>query len=222
MQKNIIWDLDNTLYFETEEYKDKLNEATAYAAIKEFNLPLDFDSATQKVKESYTVYRDGLEIFAKEYGISHKDLYKSYHNYKSGLISMIKPYDNLLNELKSIKCPQYIFSTSSRDICEKILKHIGIYEFFKDRFYSVEDFDAYKKNESTEVYEKLCEAIGVAPHDCIFIDDSYSNLNFAKQTGMTTIRIYYKDNSAKDMDFIDYAYKGIYECINELKKTHGC
>ncbi len=222
MQKNIIWDLDNTLYFETEEYKDKLNEATAYAAIKEFNLPLDFDSATQKVKESYTVYRDGLEIFAKEYGIPHKDLYKSYHNYKSGLISMIKPYDNLLNELKSIKCPQYIFSTSSRDICEKILKHIGIYEFFKDRFYSVEDFDAYKKNESTEVYEKLCEAIGVAPQDCIFIDDSYSNLNFAKQTGMTTIRIYYKDNSAKDMDFIDYAYKGIYECINELKKTHGC
>lgn len=222
MQKNIIWDLDNTLYFETEEYKDKLNEATAYAAIKEFNLPLDFDSATQKVKESYTVYRDGLEIFAKEYGIPHKDLYKSYHNYKSGLISMIKPYDNLLNELKSINCPQYIFSTSSRDICEKILKHIGIYEFFKDRFYSVEDFDAYKKNESTEVYEKLCEAIGVAPQDCIFIDDSYSNLNFAKQTGMTTIRIYYKDNSAKDMDFIDYAYKGIYECINELKKTHGC
>ena len=222
MQKNIIWDLDNTLYFETEEYKDKLNEATAYAAIKEFNLPLEFDSATQKVKDTYTVYRDGLEIFAKEYGIPHKDLYKSYHNYKSGLISMIKPYDNLLNELKSIKCPQYIFSTSSRDICEKILKHIGIYEFFKDRFYSVEDFDAYKKNESTEVYEKLCEAIGVAPQDCIFIDDSYSNLNFAKQTGMTTIRIYYKDNSAKDMDFIDYAYKGIYECINELKKTHGC
>ena len=222
MQKNIIWDLDNTLYFETEEYKDKLNEATAYAAIKEFNLPLDFDLATQKVKESYTVYRDGLEIFAKEYGIPHKDLYKSYHNYKSGLISMIKPYDNLLNELKSIKCPQYIFSTSSRDICEKILKHIGIYEFFKDRFYSVEDFDAYKKNESTEVYEKLCEAIGITPKDCIFIDDSYSNLNFAKQTGMTTIRIYYKDNSAKDMDFIDYAYKGIYECINELKKTHGC
>lgn len=218
MSENIIWDLDNTLYFETEEYKEKLNEATAYAAIKEFNLPLDFDSATQKVKESYSVYRDGLEIFAKEYGIPHKDLYKSYHNYKSGLIPMIKPYDNLLNELKSINCPQYVFSTSSRDICEKILKHIGIYEFFKDRFYSVEDFDVYKKNESSEVYEKLCEKIGIKPEDCIFIDDSYSNLNFAKKIGMTTVRVYYKNNSAKDMDFIDYAYKGIYECIAGLKE----
>lgn len=221
MQKNIIWDLDNTLYFETQEYKDKLNEATAFAAIREFNLPLDFDAATEKVKESYAVYRDGLEIFAREYGIPHKDLYKSYHNYKSGLIHMIKPYDNLLNELKSINCPQYVFSTSSRDICEKILKHIGIYEFFKDRFYSVEDFDVYKKNESAEVYEKLCEKIGIVPKDCIFIDDSYSNLHFAKKIGMTTIRIYYKNNSAKDMDFIDYAYKGIYECINELKKIYG-
>ena len=222
MQKNIIWDLDNTLYFETEEYKDKLNEATAIAAIKEFNLPLDFDAATQKVKESYSIYRDGLEIFAKEYGIPHKDLYKSYHNYKSNLISMIKPYDNLLNELQSINCPQYIFSTSSRNICEKILKHIGVYEFFKGRFYSVEDFNVYKKNESSEVYEKLCNKIGIIPQNCIFIDDSYSNLHFAKQIGMTTVRIYYRNNSAKDMNFIDYAYKGIYECINELKKIYNC
>jgi len=222
VQKNIIWDLDNTLYFETEEYKDKLNEATAIAAIKEFNLPLDFDAATQKVKESYSIYRDGLEIFAKEYGIPHKDLYKSYHNYKSNLISMIKPYDNLLNELQSINCPQYIFSTSSRNICEKILKHIGVYEFFKGRFYSVEDFNVYKKNESSEVYEKLCNKIGIIPQNCIFIDDSYSNLHFAKQIGMTTVRIYYRNNSAKDMNFIDYAYKGIYECINELKKIYNC
>ena len=68
MRKTIIWDLDNTLYFETEEYKNKLNEATAAAAIKEFNVPLDFKEATEKVKESYATYRDGLEIFSREYG----------------------------------------------------------------------------------------------------------------------------------------------------------
>lgn len=86
MRKTIIWDLDNTLYFETEEYKNKLNEATAAAAIKEFNVPLDFKEATEKVKESYATYRDGLEIFSREYGIPHKDLYVSYHNYKSELV----------------------------------------------------------------------------------------------------------------------------------------
>ena len=220
--KSIIWDLDNTLYFETEEYKNKLNEATALAAINEFKVPLDFATATQKVKESYSVYRDGLEIFAREYNIPHKDLYTSYHNYKSQLIKTIVPYENLLGKLQMIRCPQYVFSTSSRDICEQILKHIGLYDFFKDRFYSVEDFAVYKKNESSDVYAKLCEKIGLSPKDCIFVDDSYSNLDFAKKIGMTTVRIYYRNNSAKDMTFIDKAYKGIEECIIGLKEDFNC
>lgn len=222
MPKTIIWDLDNTLYFETEEYKDKLNEATAIAAIKEFKIPLDLATATEKVRESYAIYRDGLEIFAREYNIPHKDLYVSYHNYKSELIKMIKPYQKLLESLQSINCPQYVFSTSSRDICEKILKHIGLYDFFKGRFFSVEDFNVYKKNESSEVYQRLCDKINNDPKNCIFIDDSYSNLDFAKELGMTTIRIYYKNNSAKDMSFIDSAYKGIEECIKGLKRDYNC
>lgn len=220
--KTIIWDLDNTLYFESDEYKNKLNEATALAAIEEFNIPLDFATATNKVKESYSTYRDGLEAFAREYNIPHKDLYISYHKYKSNLVPMIKPYPNLLDELKSINCPQYVFSTSSRDICEKILKHIGLFDFFADRFYSVEDFEVYKKNESSDVYKRLCETINQNPQNCIFVDDSYSNLHFAKEIGMTTVRIYYKNNSAKDMTFIDSAYKGIDECIAGLKKDYGC
>lgn len=222
MPQTIIWDLDNTLYFETDEYKNKLNEATAKAAIEEFNIPLDFVTATEKVKESYSIYRDGLEIFSREYGIPHKDLYISYHNYKSELVSMIKPYDSLLKHLQELKCPQYVFSTSSKDICEKILTHIGLYDFFKNRVYSVEDFDVYKKNESSDVYRTLCSTINVKPEECIFVDDSYSNLHFAKQIGMTTIRIFYKNNSAKDMEFIDSAYKGIYNCIDGLKKDYKC
>lgn len=178
--------------------------------------------ATEKVKESYATYRDGLEIFSREYGIPHKDLYISYHNYKSELVKTIAPYEGLLENLKSLQCPQYVFSTSSKDICEKILRHIGLYDFFAGRFYSVEDFDVYKKNESPDVYARLCQTIGINPQKCIFVDDSYSNLDFAKQCGMTTIRIYYGNNSAKDMPFIDSAYKGIEECIAGLKKDYGC
>ena len=222
MNKTIIWDLDNTLYVETQEFKNLLNEATALAAIKEFNVPLDFQTATDKVKESYSIYRDGLEFFAQEYKIPHKDLYVAYHKYKAEVVPTIEPHKNLLERLQSLNCPQYVFSTSSRDICEQILKHIGLYEFFKDRFYSVEDFDVYKKNESSDVYSKVCEKIGVSPKDCIFVDDSYSNLDYGKQIGMTTIRIFYKNNSAKDMDFIDSAYKGIDECIEGLKKDYNC
>ncbi len=33
---------------------------------------------------------------------------------------------------------------------------------------------------------------------------------------MTTIRIYYQNNSASDKPYIDAAFKGVEECINAL------
>ncbi len=206
-KKNIIWDLDNTLYRITPEFADILDEATAVAAIEDFGLPLSFEEAKAKVKESYKVYRDGGEIFVKDYGIDPKDMFFAYHKRKP--IHPIVPYENLLEKLKKLPYEQYIFSTSTRDVCEKILKHIGLYDLFEGRFYSVEDFDCYKKNENADVYFKLCKKIGIDPKDSIFVDDSYSNLEFAKETGMTTVRIFYNDNSAKDKTYIDAAYKGL-------------
>ena len=213
-KKNIIWDLDNTLYRITPEFADMLDEATAVAAIEDLGVNLSFEEAKAKVKESYMIFRDGGEIFVREYGVSPKDMFFAYHKRKP--IEPIVPYDNMLEQLEKLPCEQFIFSTSTRDVCEKILKHIGLYDFFKGRFYSVEDFDTYKKNENADVYLKLCERIKVSPHDCIFVDDSYSNLEFAKEIGMTTVRIYYNQNSAKDKDYIDAAYKGIQSFLHDF------
>ena len=97
-----------------------------------------------------------------------------------------------------------------------LLKHIGLYEFFKDRFYSVEDFGVFKKNENADVYYKFCDKIGAKPEECLFVDDSYSNLEFAKEAGMDTVRIYYRNNSAKDKTYIDYAYKGLESFVEAI------
>ena len=87
---------------------------------------------------------------------------------------------------------------------------------FKNRFYSVEDFGVYKKNEDEKVYHLYCQKVGLNPSECIFVDDSYSNLEFAKKSGMTTVRIYYNNNSASDKEYIDMAFKGVLECIEAL------
>ena len=133
---------------------------------------------------------------------------------------MIIPYNNIAEKIKKIPYEQFIFTASNRMASEKILKHIGLYDIFKDRFYSVEDFGVYKKNESADVYQQYCKKIEFDPCDCVFVDDSYSNLEFAKETGMTTIRIFYNENSAKDKTYIDAAYKGVEECINALINTN--
>ena len=212
----LIWDLDDTLYNKTEEFADILDTTMAKALVEDLKLPMDFETAKQKVTESYKIYRDGGEVFYRDYGVKPRDLFKAYHFRKP--VEKIVPYDNLLEKIEKVPAEQYIFTASDRYASEKILKQLGIYEFFKDRYYSVEDFGVYKKNESSEVYRQYCEKIGVDPTDCVFVDDSYSNLEFAKEIGMTTVRIYYRNNSAKDKTYIDYAYKGVLSFLDDVIK----
>lgn len=213
-KKAVIWDLDNTLYRITPEFADRLDLAMAEALVKDLGVKMSVADCKALVKESYKIYRDGGEVFYRDYDISPKDLFEHYFNRKP--VHLIEPYEGLAEKLKKIPFEQFVFTASNRFASEKILKQIGLYEMFKDRFYSVEDFGVYKKNESAEVYRLYCEKIGYNPHDCIFVDDSYSNLEFAKETGMLTVRIYYKDNSAKDKTYIDAAYKGIFNCVKAL------
>jgi len=212
----LIWDLDNTLYRITPELADMLDAAMAEALVYDLGVPLDFETTKAKVKESYKIFRDGGEVFYRDYGISPKDLFRTY-NYRNP-VEEIKPYDSLVEKIIKLPLRQYVFTASNRYASEKILQKIGLYEFFKDNFFSVEDFGFYKKNESADVYHKLCETICAKPKDCVFIDDSYSNLEMAKKSGMKTVRIFYNENSTKDKDFIDYAYKGVNAFVDDLRE----
>ncbi|MBP5615384.1 MAG: HAD family hydrolase [Alphaproteobacteria bacterium] len=213
-KKVIIWDLDNTLYRITPEIADTLDETMAIALIEDLNVPLSLEKCKELVKQSYKIYRDGGEYFYQNYGIKPKDL--SFYYNKRNPVHLIDPYLGLAEKLKKIGLEQYIFTASNRETTIRILKHIGLYDMFCDRFYSVEDFGVYKKNENAHVYRKYCEKIGFKPEDCIFVDDSYSNLEFAKEAGMTTVRIYYQNNSAGDKPYIDMAFKGVEACIEAL------
>ena len=217
--KIIVWDLDNTLYRETPEFHDLLDKITAEAAIQDLKLDMDFDTAKALVTESYKTYRDGGAIFVERYGLSEKEMFDAYHKRKEENLYPIKPYEGLLDALKKIKCEQYILSTSSFSACTAILKHIGLFEFFEGRFYSVEQFDCFKKNESPDVYLKFCDKINVKPQDCIFIDDSYSNLEFAKKAGMTTVRLCHGKENKKGTEYIDYAVDNIEACLQFLNQT---
>lgn len=213
-KKVIIWDLDNTLYRITPEFGHKLDETMARVSIEQLGLDIDFNTALEKVKEGFAIYRDGGELFYRDHGVDIENFYKAYHDHVP--YEEITPYNGLYERLKDLDVEQYVFTYSSRALAEKILKKLGLYNIFKGKFYSVEDFGHYKKNESADVYYELCKKIGHKPEECIFVDDSYSNLEFAKETGMTTVRLFYNSNSSKDKTYIDRAYNGIFAFLDDF------
>lgn len=206
-KKVIIWDLDNTLYRETPEFADKLDEVMAKALVEDLGVPMSLEDCKARVKESYRIHRDGGALFYRDFHISQKELSDAYHFRKP--VELIVPYENLAERISMLDAEQFVFTASNRYASERILKQIGLYNIFKDRFYSVEDFGQFNKNKEAEIYLQYCRKIGKKPEDCLFVDDSYSNLEFAKQAGLSTVRIYYNNNSAKDKEYIDMAFKGI-------------
>ena len=94
----VIYDLDDTLYNKTEEFANILDTVMAEALVYDLGLDMDIAKAKELVTESYKIYRDGGEIFYKEYGIKPQDLFIAYHKRKP--VEKIVPYDNLLAKIE--------------------------------------------------------------------------------------------------------------------------
>ena len=49
-------------------------------------------------------------------------------------------------------------------------------------------------------YEIACDAVGVQPHECVFLDDLGVNLKPAKAMGMTTIKVLDAEQAIRDLE----------------------
>lgn len=168
------------MYRITPEFADILDEATAIAAIEDLGVPLDFETAKAKVKESYRIYRDGGEIFVKEYGIDPRDIFLAYHKRKP--VEPIVPYDNLLEKLEALPCEQYIFSTSTREICEKILKHIGLYDFSKAVFIRLKILIPIKRTKAPKFTNSFAGVSRLTRKTAFLLTTAIQTLNFPKKS----------------------------------------
>ena len=78
----IIYDLDDTLYNKTQEFANILDTTMAEALVYDLGLKMDISKAKELVTESYRIYRDGGEIFYRDYNIKPQDLFIAYHKRK--------------------------------------------------------------------------------------------------------------------------------------------
>ncbi len=90
--------------------------------------------------------------------------------YKTGCIT---------NNLPRIDSKAMLAADQSREQVERI---------FADFDHIIESSKAGVRKPEPRIYEMMCEALGVAPPACVFIDDLGINLKPAKAMGMTTIK----------------------------------
>ncbi|MDP1835011.1 MAG: HAD family phosphatase [Chlamydiales bacterium] len=137
-------------------------------------------------------------------GIAHAFLYRwttshdeaiSYVEQKEAiflettLIEGIRPMpgvNDFLEVLSARNIPCAVGTSAPRDNMHSTLKAAGLDSFFK-AFVSVEDVTKGKPD--PEVFLRAAEKLGMAPEDCVVIEDAFLGVEAAKAGGIYTIAI---------------------------------
>jgi len=115
----------------------------------------------------------------------------------------IQPIDGILDLLRYLKqeaIPSAIGSSSGREIIDAVVKKFQLKSYFQS---IISGADLPKSKPDPAVYLLTAERLGVAPTDCIVIEDTSSGVQAAKAAGMYCIAYQNKNSGCQDLQQAD-------------------
>lgn len=100
---------------------------------------------------------------------------------------MLKPDIRLAETLSSINLPMVAFSNGSKQYVGRILKALGVSDYFMDIF-AIEDMDFIPKPLAPP-FEKVMAKYGYSPYELILADDRADNIETASMLGIHGILV---------------------------------
>ena len=95
----------------------------------------------------------------------------------------------MFNEMDNKSLNIVGFSNGPRKYVTRVLKEIGLDSFFPpERLFAVNDVLPYCKPDPCS-FQFVLDKVGVAPEECVMVEDSMKNIQAAKSIGMKTILI---------------------------------
>lgn len=195
--KLIIWDLDETLYFQPN-----LIEKTRKIYEKEF-LNISSKNTIKKFKKLEKKYR-WFEILAKAKNINYKQIIIDLDQKikKEKFIKKNNKLVKIINKISRVK-KQIILTNSSKNSAKKILEKIGFTKLDKTfiKVVSVENMSKPKPNR--QILKKILKEFNLKNKEVILIGNSKKeDIDLANKIGMKTIQIRNFSLTAKKANLI--------------------
>lgn len=206
----IFFDFDGTLVNTVEGTKQSAEYALKHFGIIETKKDLGKLFCGPPLKQSFEKF--GL----KEEQINEAiKLYRKYQLENTIEINMLyNGIDELLNNLKKLNKILVVVTTKYEETAIKILKHLGIYEYF-DFVYGTIGINQNK----VDLLKKICNKIeGIKPEECIMIGDRSSDIIAGKLNNMDTIGVLYGMDSKYTLNEAEATFlvENPYEIFNIL------
>ena len=208
----LIWGLNGTYFYKDKNQRSQFVDLFSTLLIDKYKIDLSKEKIKEMTVSAYRNESDFTMPFVTEFGLNKEEIKEEL--YKKIPIDDIE-FDNAKDLLHSFSQEQYILTDISKYWAEKLLKKLGLYEFFHDRVYYHDDFIKDGCNSEKEIYEALCNELFVKPQDCILVEDINYKLKHAKNMGFHTVKISISEMDYGNEIYYDESYKTIKEYIEK-------
>jgi putative hydrolase of the HAD superfamily len=211
MIRAILFDLDETLYPRGSGVMEQIRSLMLRYLEERLDLtPEAADALRRRYFQEYGTTMRGLQV---NYGIDADEFLRYVHDIP--LQDYIRANPELDATLASLEQEKVVFTNASREHAERVLALLGIRRHI-DRIVDVRDMD-YESKPQPAAYRRICDMLGVAPEECLLVEDNVRNVRPAKALGMTTVLI--QDGSDGPTDDADYVIPHVEEIRSVLDDT---
>ena len=204
--KNLVFDLDGTLYPYSKEIENNVN-------IKSIDLFCKYIAKSQsevwQILQAIRAKGFYETEISEDYGISKSEFIEYVCDVD---VSMLRPNQKLADKLRQIAIPKFVFTDSTtKHVCD-VLKQLQIPE---NLFADIVDghHTEYRYKYSRDGFEKFFERTQTTPQESMIFEDSYRNIEMAKSLGMQTVLIRSDKNEYPAADF---QFANINDALNNL------
>lgn len=123
--------------------------------------------------------------------------------------SEIKPIDgirDLLDGLAAKNIPMAIASSSNPQLIREMVRRLDIEKYFTAL---ISGHEVKQSKPAPDIYLKAAESVGVAPENCVVLEDSHSGVIAAKAAGMYCIGFISPHSGNQDLSQADTIVKKI-------------
>ena len=183
MLKCLLFDLDNTLYPKSlgifERVVGRIRNYMEARMGFEKNVALELRQ--DYIKNHGSTLR-GLMIHHQVDPAEYLDFVHDV-----GVENILRPNPGLVGLLQSVSFEKVIFTSSHRPHALKVLRCLGVDQYFSSIFDIA--FTHYIPKPNPEAYGRVLDALGLPGGRCMMIDDQPANLRTAKSLGMRTVLV---------------------------------
>tara|TARA_B100001989_G_scaffold47077_1_gene30084 strand:- start:122 stop:772 length:651 start_codon:yes stop_codon:yes gene_type:complete len=206
--QDLLIDLDNTIYSETEEIFSQIDLKMKSFISTELNVTLEKAYIIQK--KYFLKYGTTLRGLMINHNIKPSFFLKYVHDIN---LKPIKKNLDLKSELKRFKGKKIIFTNGTTEHAINVLKKVGVFKEI-DNIFDIKDAD-YIPKPALLTYKKVVNKFKIIPHNTIMIDDIKANLVTAKKLGIGTVLVK-KKPSQLNKNIIDYSFSDIASIIKKI------